>query len=361
VGLAGRVGAAIVSPRAALEAADRGEGGSPDALRLLLLKFVSTETRTIVAALWTAMVNGVSVGLPPLLGRLSAAVGVDLLMILVAGVIITVAAGRKRSPSRDFDLAVVAWVPVLLITSAGSLIQVIFDCTLPAGVAYAVTGVALAWMIGLIVVAIRVARGRVAATESSTSTFTSTTTSTTTTTKDRVRSGAGTAVIGVLCAILAVNVLFVIRHGELLRPLRSGDLAPSSFSLRGANVPGYGGLVALRGHVVLIDFWAHWCGPCREGMPHVQRLYAKHHEQGFEVLSINVPQERSETGVHRALEEAGVTFPVYYDDGKAQALYNAYTLPTMVLVDKHGFIRDSHAERRLGSLDARIAQLLAEP
>ena len=91
-----------------------------------------------------------------------------------------------------------------------------------------------------------------------------------------------------------------------------------------------------------------------------RRLYAAHHDDGFEVLSINVRQERSEAGVDRVLDEAGVTFPVYYDDGVAQAQYKAYTLPTMILVDKRGFIRDPHAERHLHDLDARITQLLRE-
>ncbi len=348
MGLARRAGAAIVAPRLALAAADRGDGGAPDALRLLLLKFVAAETRTIVAALWATLVNGPSVGLPPLLARVSAAVGTDLLMILIAGLVITVAAGRKRSPSRDFDLAVVAWIPVLLVTGLASLAQVLFDIQLPAAAAYVITGLAIGWMLTLVALAIRTARRR-ADPKPETPVSPSPRSST-----------AGAILIATLCSILAVNTLFVIRHGELLRPLRPGDLAPSSFTVRGANVPGYGGLVALRGHVVLIDFWAHWCGPCRDGMPHVQRLYAKHHDRGFEVLSINVRQERSEAGVARVLDEAGVTFPVYYDDGAAQAQYKAYTLPTMVLVDKHGFIRDPHAERHLGDLDTRIDQLLRE-
>jgi thiol-disulfide isomerase/thioredoxin len=175
--------------------------------------------------------------------------------------------------------------------------------------------------------------------------------------RERIAGGAAWAL---LAGLLLFQLAWVARNCEKLRPLRPGDLAPTGFTVRGMNVPGHGNLTALRGQVVLLDFWAHWCGPCRQTMPHIQELYDRHRERGFVVMSINVPQGRDEQAVARMLRDLEITFPVYWDDGRAQALYQAYTLPHMVLIDKTGRVRGEHIEHDLESLDRRIQELLAE-
>src|SRR5215475_12544653 len=97
-----RVGAALVHPRRALAAADAGQGGMPDALLLVLLKIVCTETQVLVIGLWTSVKVGAGAALAGLLARLMAVVGTDLLLLVGGGVAVTLCAGRKRDATRDF-------------------------------------------------------------------------------------------------------------------------------------------------------------------------------------------------------------------------------------------------------------------
>lgn len=156
-----RIGAAIANPQRAMEDADRGIGGAPDVLLLLFAKFVATELPAIVAAFWTFAVVGPRAALPAFFARLSASIGTDLAIILIAGVVTTIAAGRRRSPGRDFDLATVAWIPPLFLTVAASMVQTIFRVRFGSIVDDVIAGVAIAWMAFGVLVAIRVARRRV--------------------------------------------------------------------------------------------------------------------------------------------------------------------------------------------------------
>ena len=71
-------------------------------------------------------------------------------------------------------------------------------------------------------------------------------------------------------------------------------------------------LSELRGQVVMINFWATWCGPCRQEMPHLQALYERYNSLGFTLLGVNV--EDNPNGAKKWLEENGpVTFPVLFD------------------------------------------------
>ena len=103
-----RVGAALVEPRRALAAVDAGRGGMPDALLLVLLKVVCTETPLLVASLWSLVVLGAGVTLSALLARLAGVIGTDLLLLTVGGVAIFAFAGPRRDAARDFDLGAVA-------------------------------------------------------------------------------------------------------------------------------------------------------------------------------------------------------------------------------------------------------------
>ena len=96
-----------------------------------------------------------------------------------------------------------------------------------------------------------------------------------------------------------------------------------------------------RGRVVLVNFWATWCGPCRLEMPHLNRLYEKYRAAGFTLLGVNIDEDaRNAAGLSAKL---GLKFPVLLDtDKKVSRLYDLGTMPSTVLIDRDGRVRFVH-------------------
>jgi len=89
--------------------------------------------------------------------------------------------------------------------------------------------------------------------------------------------------------------------------------------------------------VVILDFWATWCGPCRAAMPLIQSFYEKN-KKNVEVLSIN-EQETAER-VAAFIKQTGYTYRVLLDkDGKVESNYRVYGIPTLFVIDKEGDLR----------------------
>lgn len=128
-----------------------------------------------------------------------------------------------------------------------------------------------------------------------------------------------------------------------------------------------GRLVALsdyRGRVVLLNFWATWCGPCRVEMPAMEELYRDFKRRNFEILAVSTDQQGA--AVTRPFsEEMGLTFPILHDsDFRVGVAYGARTLPMTFLVDRHGVV----THRIFGARDWQspegrqlIKKLLAAP
>ncbi len=97
-------------------------------------------------------------------------------------------------------------------------------------------------------------------------------------------------------------------------------------------------LAEQRGKVVMLNFWATWCAPCRKEMPLLDDLYNRYNAAGFELYGVNVEPESEPA--NKMAKEMGLNFPILYDtDSKVSRLYNVDAMPTTVVIDRDGNIR----------------------
>lgn len=100
-------------------------------------------------------------------------------------------------------------------------------------------------------------------------------------------------------------------------------------------------LASLKGQVVLINFWATWCGPCRKEMPLLDQIYQRYKSLGFTLLAVNV--ENDSAGAETWLKQTPVTFPVLFDrQNQVSKLYEVTAMPSTVIVDRKGRVRFVH-------------------
>ena len=108
-------------------------------------------------------------------------------------------------------------------------------------------------------------------------------------------------------------------------------------------------LSQMTGKVVLIDFWATWCGPCVAEMPNVKKAYAELHDQGFEIIGVSFDEDAAALKKYVAVNE--LPWPQFFDGGGWQNAINKQfgirAIPTMYLVDKNGILRDENARQNL--------------
>ena len=90
------------------------------------------------------------------------------------------------------------------------------------------------------------------------------------------------------------------------------------------------------GEVVLINFWATWCVPCRIEMPSLEKLYRRFRSQGFTILAVSIDKAG---GVEEFIEERKLSFPILLDkDGQAEKLYHSHTIPITYVISRSGHI-----------------------
>jgi thiol-disulfide isomerase/thioredoxin len=97
-------------------------------------------------------------------------------------------------------------------------------------------------------------------------------------------------------------------------------------------------LSKLRGRVVLLDFWATWCGPCRESIPHLVQLQKSYQQSGLEVVGMNVDKGDVDA-VRRFVKSLDIPYPIVIASDELQRHYGITGLPTTILIDKDGKIR----------------------
>lgn len=115
----------------------------------------------------------------------------------------------------------------------------------------------------------------------------------------------------------------------------------------------------LKGKVVMIDFWATWCGPCIAGLPEVLETYHKWHDQGFEILGISL--DNDEEALKKMVKEREMPWPQFFDheneSNRYAEKYGISGIPTLWLVDKEGNLRYLNARN---DLEGKVAKLIAE-
>lgn len=141
--------------------------------------------------------------------------------------------------------------------------------------------------------------------------------------------------------IMVLAVLFLVSPGEAinyklvpnLEEMKDRSPAPE-FALTNPT----GKKVALkdfRGKLILLNFWATWCAPCREEMPSMERLYLRFKDKGFVIIGVNVKDDKK--SALSFLKELKITFPIALDpDGQVGLLYGAWGLPVTYLIDSKG-------------------------
>ncbi|RCU50042.1 MULTISPECIES: TlpA family protein disulfide reductase [Corallincola] len=115
-------------------------------------------------------------------------------------------------------------------------------------------------------------------------------------------------------------------------------------------------LSELRGEIVLLNFWASWCGPCRQEMPELEALATDFADLGVKVLGVNVEQDPSEGMAF--LKDITVSFPILFDKtNEVTELYDVDSMPTTVLIDRDGQIRFHHRGYKPGYEDTYRQQI----
>jgi peroxiredoxin len=162
----------------------------------------------------------------------------------------------------------------------------------------------------------------------------------------KTMNGLKTALLGILFSILAAS--------SLAATDLAGQTAPD-FALKSANGENLR-LSEYRGDVVMINFWATWCGPCRQEMPLLDELYTRYQRVGFSLLGINIDDDSRRA--MQMVEDLGVQFPVLFDERKeVSKLYEVEAMPVTILLDREGTVRHVHHGYKPGYEEKYLTQI----
>jgi peroxiredoxin len=113
-----------------------------------------------------------------------------------------------------------------------------------------------------------------------------------------------------------------------------------------------------KGQVVMLNFWASWCGPCRQEFPLLDDIYKKYNKLGFTMIGVNV--EPDSKAANDWLKQTPVSFPILYDtDSKVSKLYGVAGMPSTVIVDRKGTVRMIHRGYKPGDEQEYLSNIRA--
>jgi thiol-disulfide isomerase/thioredoxin len=113
-----------------------------------------------------------------------------------------------------------------------------------------------------------------------------------------------------------------------------------------------------KGQVVMINFWATWCGPCRTEMPLLEKLHAKYKPMGFTMIGVNVEPDSSLAA--KWLASTPVSFPILFDTkSEVSKLYSVAGMPSTVIIDRKGNLRWLHRGYKAGDENEYLNQIRA--
>ncbi|MCE0483578.1 MAG: TlpA family protein disulfide reductase [Methylacidiphilales bacterium] len=158
-------------------------------------------------------------------------------------------------------------------------------------------------------------------------------------------------------------VLALVIHGDFSqsRASAAGTDANGQIDLKVTAVDGNQiDLSKLRGKVVLLDFWATWCPPCRAEVPNVVAAYNKYHDQGFEIIGISLDENKN--ALLSFTKENGMVWPQYFDgkgwDNSISGRFGINSIPAMWLINKKGVLVTTNGREDLAG---QVEKLLKEP
>ena len=113
-----------------------------------------------------------------------------------------------------------------------------------------------------------------------------------------------------------------------------------------------------KGQVVMLNFWASWCGPCRAEMPILEKLHTKYKPMGFTMIGVNVEPDSAEAA--KWLKATPVTFPILFDTkSEVSKLYSVQSMPSTVIIDRKGNLRWLHRGYKPGDENEYLNQIRA--
>ena len=117
-------------------------------------------------------------------------------------------------------------------------------------------------------------------------------------------------------------------------------------------------LTDLKGRIVLVNFWASWCGPCRKEMPLLEQLNRQYHSKGVTLVGVDV--EPDSTAAIDWLKATPVSFPILFDvDSRVSKLYQVEGMPNTVILDRQGNVRYIHRGYSTGAENEYLDQIRA--